>query len=378
MPTTPEQRARWLNPDFTPDQAVVRLYELDLSSINSAYTGAAGPVVCFHDNPDGGTVIFDGTSYDPWPINADSFEINMRGPFPRPKLSVSNIGSVVSSLLREYADCVGAILTVRQTFKAYLTQPAGSEPANKQFTPLIFVVERKTAETNTVCSFDLASPMDAEGILLPRRQVLATACPWRYRSTECSFGAPAEGWDGWPVANRLGEAFGPSISGTIQTNPNDNDALTKLYSATANFVSSGLRDDTNKIVTCPYFDKGTRIAEVYDSQNVRIEPAAYSAGVIPSITINRLIGRAANGTESLPLEWAAGTPYQQYDVAYMVVKDLVRIYAVSKGSNTNKSIYNENYWMLDYCLKKQADCEWHFNPINQLPYGGFPGANKLQ
>jgi hypothetical protein len=30
------------------------------------------------------------------------------------------------------------------------------------------------------------------------------------------------------------------------------------------------------------------------------------------------------------------------------------------------------------CLKKQSDCETHFGANARLPYGGFPGANKLQ
>jgi phage-related protein len=62
---------------------------------------------------------------------------------------------------------------------------------------MIFIIDRKSAENNTLCSFELAAPFDAEGVLLPRRQILATACTWTYRSPNCSYA-------GIPKTNRNG------------------------------------------------------------------------------------------------------------------------------------------------------------------------------
>lgn len=381
MPTTPDQRSRWLRPltGTVGDQAVVKLFELDLGNIPSAFTGIAGPIIRWHAMERGGTVIFNGNQYDPWPVNAEGFEYNTKGPLPRPSLSVSNIGSIVSAICREYQDCVGAILRMRQTYAAYLTTPAGSEPANKEFLPMVFVVQRKVAETNTLCAFDLSAPFDSEGILLPRRQVLATACSWIYRSPECSYGAPAAGGSGWPVVNRLGNPFGVSFNnGQVLTNPNDNNLQTLFRSTTANFFGAGLTNDVGKTLTGTGLATGTKIVQIYDSQNVKISPAnPLGSGI--TFTINRLMGRASGGADSLPLAWSATTTYNLNDVAYVALANGIRIYAVSKqNSNLNKSIYNESWWWIDWCLKKQSDCEWHFGPANPLPYGGFPAANKLQ
>jgi lambda family phage minor tail protein L len=364
MPTTPEQRSRWLEPGV-----LIRLYELDLTQKISAFTGNPGVIWYFHEGasagaqnltfydgnctgttayssatanfaqsdvgltitgfliPHGTTILsvanattitlslsttgtgtnlsftiagrvtqgisvinYRGNQYNPYPIKAEGFEWNTQGTQPRPRISVSNIASGISALLREFDNFVGGTLTQRLTYSIYLDDGIEHGPPYKEFTPMIFVIDRKTVETNTMCSFDLATGMDAEGVLTPRRPIMATSCPWIYRATEC-------GYTGNPVQNRLGNTFTLGAS------------------------------------------RGAWV-----------------------------------GT--------AGTSYAVNDYVYVVVNN-IRIYAVCKAAHTITTnnvitVYNENYWMLDVCLKKLGDCQLHFGTTNPLPYGGFPGANKLQ
>jgi lambda family phage minor tail protein L len=300
-------------------------------------------------------IVFKANTYNPFPIKAEGFEWSTSGTLPRPKLTVSNIGSVVSALLRQYDDFIGATLTMRQTFSNYVQ--GGSEPDDtKEFTPQIFVVDRKSAETNSMCSFDLATGMDAEGIVLPRRQVLATACPWIYRGPEC-------GYTGVPKTNRTGATHnGPLVDRGVYnpdvsfTNGSSTIADATYTSATAAFRT----DDVGKTITGPFIPANTIIAVRNSATSIELSANATGTRSNLSFTI-----------VSRNVTYAAG------NYVYVVVNG-VRVYAVSKvANNTGHSIYDEAWWMLDVCLKSEADCETHFGAGVQLPYGGFPAADKL-
>jgi lambda family phage minor tail protein L len=358
MPTNPEQLSRQLQPTDSsgnPTQLVV-LYELDL-------TPKGGTVLYFHAGVDpsgSNTIGFKGHTYSAFPIKAENFEWTTKGTLPRPKLTVSNIGSVTSSLCRQFGDLVGCVLTMRMTFYCYTS--GGSEPDNtKEFPPQIYVVDRKVAETNSICSFDLATPMDSEGVLLPRRQILATACPFTYRGVECGYTALS-------VRDRLGVAFGPSFSNGVITNLlyNGHNIAIILTSATANFQPG----DVGKRISGPAFNAGSYITVRNSATQVQFwPPAPATVGSGAVFVVQRVVDRGA---------WSSGTTYAQYDQAYLLVLG-IRVYAVSKaGGNLNHPIYDENFWMLDVCLKKLPDCEDHFLANQPLPYGGWPGANKLQ
>jgi phage-related protein len=57
-----------------------------------------------------------------------------------------------------------------------------------------WIITRKANETPAAIEFELGSPLDLQGVKLPRRQVVAGTCLWAYRSGECGYG-------GGPVAD---------------------------------------------------------------------------------------------------------------------------------------------------------------------------------
>lgn len=168
--------------------ALVQLFVLDLTSLGSG-------VYRFHPGTDGQTnpIVWQGNEYLPFPVEADGFEYNGRGTLPRPKLKVANVSGVITSLVTDFDDLVGAKLTRKRTLAKYLDgQPAADPTA--EFSDEEFFIERKVAETVLFVEFELASVIDLQGVMIPRRQFIRNVCTWKYRSTEC-------GYTGGPVAD---------------------------------------------------------------------------------------------------------------------------------------------------------------------------------
>lgn len=167
---------------LTPD-AEIELFELDLSPI----TGSALSYY-FHSGTktDNTAVSWQGRKYEPYPMEADGWEMNTKGSLPRPTLRVANISGLVTALLNDYDDMVGARIVRRRTYARYLDGAAEADP-NAHLPDDIFFIERKIAENPVFVEFELASAMDLEGVMLPGRSVIADYCPWIYKGPECSY-----------------------------------------------------------------------------------------------------------------------------------------------------------------------------------------------
>ncbi|MFJ9531258.1 phage minor tail protein L [Herbaspirillum sp. NPDC101396] len=165
----------------------VELFELDATSIS-------GDILRFHGYADVGPIWWQGNEYSPWPIKAEGFAKTSDGQPPTPKLSVGNIDGSIGAACLYLDDFVGAELTKRTTLGKYLDAinfPDGNPEADpeEEFPPEIWFVEQKVSETDEVIEFELSSPLDFDGLMLPGRRIIANLCPWVYRGTEC-------GWTG--------------------------------------------------------------------------------------------------------------------------------------------------------------------------------------
>jgi lambda family phage minor tail protein L len=165
--------------------ALVKLFVLDLSN-------EFGPILRFHPytNLAPNIITFQGVDYSPYPITDEGWDVNTKGTLPRPTVTVSNVGGYASNLLRLYGDFVGCKITRKRTFSQFLDGASEADPT-AEFTPEIFTIDRRKTETNTVVQFELSTPFDAQGILIPRRQIIANFCQWLYRGADCTYaGAP--------------------------------------------------------------------------------------------------------------------------------------------------------------------------------------------
>ena len=175
--------------------AIVELFQLHLD----ATLHGSADIFYFHNgvNADvSGNVVWNGQSYVRLPLEASGFDYTSSGSLPRPRLAVSNIGSSITALLLQVNlittgnDLGGAKVVRIRTLKKYLDGQAGADPHAK-FPDEIWYVDRKSNENRSVVEFELASKFDLVGVVLPRRQIIANVCQWRYRSAECGYTGPA-------------------------------------------------------------------------------------------------------------------------------------------------------------------------------------------
>lgn len=161
---------------------IISLYTLDLTAI-----GGGVFRFCNLNESDGSDVSFGGIAYTAIPIEAEGFEVNSSGQIPTPILRISNVFGVITGLIGQYEDIVGAKLTRRRTLVKHLDgQPNAN--GNAHFPDDIWYVERKTAEDKTQVEFQLSSSLDLDGVELPLRLMIQDTCLWTYREDGCGYG----------------------------------------------------------------------------------------------------------------------------------------------------------------------------------------------
>lgn len=179
--STVQQQTRQLEPG-----KFIELYTIDAQKLGMTTN------LYFHPYIELGTdsITFQGHSYVAFPIKGEGWDWSTQTQLPRPKITIANIDSEISAYLRQYGDFVGATFIRRRTYAEFLDGVGGTNHYAEEFTPDVFTVERKTMETNSHVEFELTSAFDAEGIALPRRQILGTFCPWEYRGDGCLWAGP--------------------------------------------------------------------------------------------------------------------------------------------------------------------------------------------
>jgi len=184
--STPTRELESLTPS-----AVIELFMLDTTALG-------GTLYRFHAGTNGlkQPIVWQGNTYQNFPIQAEGFEWNGKGQVPRPVLRVANVTGLIGLLCLSTDDLLGATVTRKRTFAKYLDadnfstgNPAADPTA--EFPEDIYAIDRRSLENKYVVEFELASPLDALNVLLPRRQVIANVCTWRYRSAECGYAGGA-------------------------------------------------------------------------------------------------------------------------------------------------------------------------------------------
>ena len=171
--------------------AIIELFELrldsDLHGSNDVYRFHAGA------NADvTGNIVFNSQTYSRIPLKADGFEYTNTGTLPRPTLTVSNLSGTITALLLVVNattagnDLGGAEVRRIRTLKKYLDGESAADP-NAQFPQERWFIDRKTSEMRDSVTFELASKFDLAGQKIPKRQIIANICQWKYRSSECSY-----------------------------------------------------------------------------------------------------------------------------------------------------------------------------------------------
>lgn len=169
---------------------LIRLFELDATRLGATLWR-------FHGHAQEGDIIWQGQIYSPIQITATGFDLRGDGRPATPTLQVANelsgVRGAITAICLQYRDLAGARVRVIETFRHFLDAanfPAGNPQAADQSRINLWSIEQKTEETRASVTFELSSPIDMEGQMLPSQQITKLcrwACRGQYRGEACAY-----------------------------------------------------------------------------------------------------------------------------------------------------------------------------------------------
>lgn len=153
---------------------LIELYTIDATSLG-------GDIFRFTPMAEdgGSSVVFNGVTYLPLPVEFTGMEIQGDGNLPRPRMKVANVGLTFVGLIAAYNDGLGATVTRIRTFSKYIDGHA-EEDSSAQFPQDIFYIEHLLEQNKYFVEWELVCPLDIGDKKIPRNQVISY-CQHSYR-----------------------------------------------------------------------------------------------------------------------------------------------------------------------------------------------------
>jgi lambda family phage minor tail protein L len=185
--------------------SLLSLYELDGTAIGLT------TIYRFYDGSNNNykPLTFDGIEYTAFPIKVEGLDYDGKGSLPRGTVTLSNINGFISNLLLQNQQLNRAKFTRIRVYARFIdsvnflnsTNPYGTPDPTAAFEPDLFFINRKTAETQDVVSFEIVTSLELENVKIPNRPILANICSFRFRDpTTCAY-------TGDPVSDRSNKLF---------------------------------------------------------------------------------------------------------------------------------------------------------------------------
>ena len=94
---------------------LIDLFELDMSTGTAS---SSQPIFRWHSgfSETLQEIVWQGNRYSAFPIEASGFEWSGKGSIPRPTLTVANITTILSTVLKTYDDLIGSKVIRKRTF----------------------------------------------------------------------------------------------------------------------------------------------------------------------------------------------------------------------------------------------------------------------
>ena len=382
--------------------AIIELFELELD----ATLHGASTIYYWHAGTNEnvtGNIIFGGNTYARLPIEATGFDYTSSGSLPRPTLRVANLmGDVTALLLLVNAttagnDLGGAIVRRIRTLKKFLDGEPGADP-DARFPTEVWYVDRKSNENRDVVEFELASKLDLAGQMIPRRQVIANVCQWKYRGAECGYTGP-------PVASVVGQPIVPDSSAEAIAYAAA-EATVESTKAALDAATIALNDATNALNVAegtwtlsssqysPFYYVAVRQSTgdlylVLWNNDTTVELGnQYRRG---NFVTTGLAGRNVYIDYYRIEEWTFDT--SAVTAAESVYNAALSAYTTAETNYTNALASRASAlatWQAsvtyaaeiagsgDICGKRISDCRLRFGAEAELPFGSFPGAGLTQ
>ena len=378
----------YLTRGFEADLTTVQMYDFDNNSQLNTYTAI--------------------------PMTAEGFERKSTGTSARPVITFANVlsdfGTAIGSLTPD--DLIGKKLYRRRTLKKYLkgeSADTGSGNTPVEFPRQIYIIDRIEQESPVEISFELTSPFDVEGLVLPYRVVGNNVCSWVYQGA-----APNKinnntdiGGCTWSEESkyRIPNSSGVDIVHQVFVNQDDeyvvpsgtsfttysSGAVTKdtYYKTTTTLAATGVQR-LKKDGTVDASANGTTVNNYWQAK------ANVSSPGTPSDTnanFDRIrISRSYNSSDT----YFAYTEDRYNDYVHYTANGKNELWKVTRtGAEDQTPGFNNYYEKGDVCGKRltSCSCRFGFRPLDStqastgsttkntsvsLPFGGFPGARKFK
>lgn len=123
-------------------------------------------------------IIFQGEAYGARPFGITGISFTSDGKAGKPELTLSNIDSQVSALIRAYNGMMQAKVTIWITSKEMIQNDGSVKDG--AYRKLVYYVERPSYCNKSIARFELTSPYDMDGIMIPPR-ITQSVCYWAQR-----------------------------------------------------------------------------------------------------------------------------------------------------------------------------------------------------
>jgi len=123
-------------------------------------------------------IIFRGDVYGARPFGISGIGFTSNGKAEKPQLSLSNLDGRVAALIRSYNGMMQAKVTIWITQADLLGENGAVEDG--AYRKLVYYIERPNFVNRDVARFDLTSPYDMDGIMIPSR-LTQSVCYWAQR-----------------------------------------------------------------------------------------------------------------------------------------------------------------------------------------------------
>ena len=216
-------------------------------------------------------------------------------------------------------------------------------PNPVEFPEQKFVLDRVATETNLLVSFELANPLDVQGLKVPNRYVIGKYCPWAYKGA---------------VAGSVKSGCPWKNNGmrTISVSTNSSGATEGTYAINSDTSGLSYSGDTNE----PADWALTVTVDENGSSTVAINKPGHSFESNETITIpTSIIG----GTVNLVIQVDTR---MNFDINDNYVSDPADD-VCGKTVNSCKCRFHPKY-----------DGSTYTNTDIALPFGGFPGSRKFK
>ena len=392
-----------------PGSALVELFELELDSTTVYFhSGVEEDLSTVQFREEGGTI----RTYTALPLQAKGFKSDPSATSARPTITFANVSNTFKTAISDYDALLGSTLIRRTTLQKYLVGESGDSTPPVEFPKQIYLFDRITAQSKTAITFECATPYDLQGITLPKRQVIANACPWLYQGADHTLNEYEKiGACTWNRESKYKAAYKTALNGGTEyialatlddeyVVPGTGETGAVTFSSTVSSLTANNYYTTNTTLggTVRRLKKDGSIDTSVDGNTVPNYWQAITSSATPGTITdgNALVKRVRIwDTYSASTTYYAYTDDRYNDFVRYTSGGLTKLWKAKKTSVGQTPGFGEYWEPGDVCSKTLTGCKmrYGFDPISVgtasstgkgkpstevvLPFGGFPGSRKF-